>query len=206
MAKEKKPLYKRVWFWAIVVVIAIIAIASSNNKGSNQISVQPNPSNTAQQNTEVQTVTKTETKKYTMDQFKQIKMGMTYEEVKAILGEGTEDSSSGEGELKTVSYSWANSDGSNISVILQGGKVITKAQAGLQSMDARVTMEKYNKIQNGMTYEEVEAILGEGQLISESQIMDQRTEIYTWINSDGSNMNVTFQNGKVEAKAQFGLK
>ena len=149
---------------------------------------------------------KKDTKKYSLDKFMQIQMGMTYDQVKAILGDGTEESSSGDGDIKTVSYSWKNSDGSNISVMIQGGKVMTKAQAFLVSMDTKVTMEKYNKINNGMTYDQVKAILGEGQLTSQTQIMDTKSEIYSWINSNGSNMNVTFQNSAVDSKAQFELK
>ena len=73
-------------------------------------------------------------------------------------------------------------------------------------MDAKVTMDKYNKINNGMTYDQVKAILGEGQLSSQSLIVNVKDEIYSWINTDGSNMQVTFQNGKVDTKAQFELK
>lgn len=145
-------------------------------------------------------------KKYSMSKFMQVSMGMTYDQVKAVLGDGTEESSSGDGDTKTISYAWKNSDGSNISVMLQGNKVVTKAQAFLQGMDAKVTMDKYNKINNGMTYDQVKSILGDGQLASQSLIMNIKDEIYSWINADGSNMNVTFQGGKVDTKAQFELK
>jgi hypothetical protein len=32
------------------------------------------------------------------------------------------------------------------------------------------------------------------------------TKMYSWQNSDGTNMNATFQNDRLVAKAQFGLK
>jgi hypothetical protein len=34
--------------------------------------------------------------------------------------------------IETVSYSWANSDGSNVSVMFQNDKLISKAQFGLR--------------------------------------------------------------------------
>ncbi|BAH05570.1 hypothetical protein [Clostridium kluyveri] len=73
----------------------------------------------------------------------QIEIGMTYEQVKTILGEGTEESSTGDGDTKTITYRWKNSDGSNLSVTLQGDRVMNKTQTFLQSMDAKVTMDKY---------------------------------------------------------------
>jgi hypothetical protein len=67
-------------------------------------------------------------------------------------------------------------------------------------------MDKYNKINNGMTYDQVKQALGEGQLMSQTELLGSKSDIYTWINRNGSNMNVTFQGGNVESKAQFELK
>lgn len=199
-SKKKKPIFKKWWFWVIVILLILIikAMASGGDTSSNKT--------TSNSSGNTSTTTKKDDKKYSMDKFNQITMGMTYDQVKKVLGDGTEDSSSGDGDEKTVTYSWKNDDGSNITVEVQGNKVVTKAQAMLQSMDAKVTMDKYNKINNGMTYDQVKAILGEGQLTSQTEMLGTKDEIYEWTNSDGSNMNVTFQDGKVDTKAQFELK
>ena len=76
----------------------------------------------------------------------------------------------------------------------------------------KINMEKFEKINSGMTYEEVVAIIGEkGELSSEVDMgigSDFVTQIYTW-QGEGillrGNANITFQGGKVVAKAQFGL-
>jgi hypothetical protein len=47
-----------------------------------------------------------------------------------------------------------------------------------------VSLSMYTQIQPGMGY----------------------AEMYSWTNSDGSNMNVMLQNDRVVSKAQFGLK
>ena len=191
--KKKKSIFKRWWFWAVVIIMIFVIKGIATSGGS------PTSKPTAGQSS-------TEGKKYTYEKFLKVSMGMTYDQVKAILGDGTEESSTGDGADKTVSYTWKNDDGGNISVMIQGTKVTNKAQAGLQSMDAKVTMEKYNKIKSGMTYDQVKEILGEGQLISETELMGTKDQMYEWINSDGANMNITFQNGKVDTKTQFELK
>lgn len=72
-----------------------------------------------------------------------------------------------------------------------------------------ITIEEFNEIETGMTYDEVVKIIGsEGELTSQVDIGEYefRTELYVWYGlTPGANANVTFQGGKVVAKAQFGL-
>jgi hypothetical protein len=70
-------------------------------------------------------------------------------------------------------------------------------------VEITVTKEMYKKIETGMTYQEVVAIMGaEG----EETINSGSMIIYMWANPDGTSLNATFMDGKVEAKAQFGLQ
>jgi len=70
-----------------------------------------------------------------------------------------------------------------------------------------LTMSKYNSIQDGMSYSEVTGIIGKnGEELSSSNLGDITTVMYSWANSDGSNMNAMFQNDRLISKAQFGLK
>ncbi|MFC1688094.1 hypothetical protein ACFL07_00355 [Pseudomonadota bacterium] len=69
-----------------------------------------------------------------------------------------------------------------------------------------VTMAEFNRIENGMTYAQVRQIIGaSGEEISRSDLAGYTTVMYTWTNSNGSNMNAMFQNGGLITKAQFGL-
>ncbi|MCH5138205.1 DUF3862 domain-containing protein, partial [Clostridiaceae bacterium UIB06] len=140
------------------------------------------------------------------DKFIQIKMGMTYEQTKGILGEGKEQSSSDTNGIKTIMYTWTGSGASNMNITFQNDKAINKTQLGLGKNKSDLTMDKYNKVQNGMSYDEIKAILGEGELTSLSEIMGSDSSIYTWMGSGVSNMNVTFQEGKSISKSQLGLK
>jgi hypothetical protein len=78
-----------------------------------------------------------------------------------------------------------------------------------------VTLAQYNAITTGMTYDQVKQQFSnvDGQKLSESTYKDQsnndiKTEVYYWNgNGDsGSNASITFANGAVSQKSQFGLK
>jgi hypothetical protein len=73
----------------------------------------------------------------TKEEFDQIKTGMTYEQVVKIVGsEGVQAAESGDPKSKeyTTIYDFSGSGeiGANASFTFQGGKLITKAQTGLQ--------------------------------------------------------------------------
>ncbi len=69
-----------------------------------------------------------------------------------------------------------------------------------------VTKAEFDQIADSMTYEQVVAIIGaSGELLSSSELAGFKTVMYSWANSNGSNMNAMFQNGKLIQKAQFGL-
>lgn len=69
-----------------------------------------------------------------------------------------------------------------------------------------VTKAEYDRIAEGMTYEQVRGIIGAtGEELARNNIAGIETVMYSWMNSNGSNMNAMFQNGKLMQKAQFGL-
>jgi len=201
--KVKKKFYKKWWFWAIIVVIIVAAIGggAKGDKSNNENSTKPVEKQEEKSNKE-----KKEDTKVTYDNFLKVNMGAKYDEVVAILGEGKELSSSEIGGIKNVIYTWNGSGISNVTITIQNDEITAKAQAGLGNKDAGITLDKYNQVTEGMTYDEVKAILGEGQLTSQVKIMDTESIIYSWINKDGSNANFTFSGDKLDMKAQFNLK
>jgi outer membrane protein assembly factor BamE (lipoprotein component of BamABCDE complex) len=153
----------------------------------------------------------------TKEKFDKITDGMTYDQVKAIVGsDGELLSESGDKgtEFYTEMYQF-KTDGflSNSTMMFQGGKLINKSQVGLGGNNSNVKIDKakYDQIQNGMTYEQVQQIAGgEGEILSESG--QKGTDLYTIMvqyegNGDlGANVSLMFQGNKLQTKAQFGLK
>jgi hypothetical protein len=74
-----------------------------------------------------------------------------------------------------------------------------------------ISLDEFNAIQDGMTYEQVVAIVGgAGTVLSESGSpgSEYYTVMYTWEGegSIGANANCMFQGGRLVSKAQFGLE
>ena len=68
-----------------------------------------------------------------------------------------------------------------------------------------LTMEKFNQIEDGMSYSQVVSILGqEGTLQIESGSGEYKFQMYTWIDRKVA-ISVGFQNNQMEVKSQFGL-
>ncbi|MBZ6441747.1 DUF3862 domain-containing protein [Paenibacillus polymyxa] len=93
---------------------------------------------------------------------------------------------------------------------LYNGKIEGRTVAEPQN-SGTITKAKYNKIKNGMTYEEVAKIIGgPGEALSE--VGEKGDKYYTVMYSYkgegglGANANFTFQGNKLQAKAQFGLE
>ena len=203
--KEKKPFYKKWWFILITIIVIIGALGRIGNK--KDIDVSADTSTASIQSTESASSTPSKSEsKITYENFCSIQMGMTYDQVKEVLGDGQEQSSNEVSGIKTVMYSWSGSGVSNMNVTIQNDEVVGKAQSGLYKDKANITMDQYNKIENGMTYDQVKGILGEGEISSQTKIMDAESTMYSYINKDGSNANFTFDASGMSAKAQFNLK
>ena len=76
----------------------------------------------------------------------------------------------------------------------------------VQEEEQVITLEKFNRIQKGMTIEQVEKIFGaSGKVIAENNSSNSIGRVYSWKNPQGSNAIIEFKDGQVVAKAQAGL-
>lgn len=84
---------------------------------------------------------------------------------------------------------------------------ITPTGSNIVQEQAKVTLEKFNKIETGMTYQQVVDIIGEeGTISTESSYGSQNMKVYYWYAANNiANATVSFMNGKVTAKSQVGL-
>lgn len=83
----------------------------------------------------------------------------------------------------------------------------TSTGSDIVQEQTKVTLEKFNKIETGMTYKQVVDIIGEeGTISTESSYGNQSMKVYYWYASNRiANATVSFMNGKVTAKSQIGL-
>ncbi|WP_205692733.1 DUF3862 domain-containing protein [Lacrimispora amygdalina] len=94
-----------------------------------------------------------------------------------------------------------------IGTVMNGG--IQKEVSGVADKSEYITLDEYNQIDTGMTYEEVQKIVGSaGTISSQVESNGYKIIIVTWYGNGtaGSNANVTFTNDSATAKAQVGLK
>jgi len=97
------------------------------------------PASSSSSTTQTSASSETETTSYaTLDAYKQVKEGMTLDEVNKIFGFDGTSAASGSASVGSVSstaevYTWAGeAPGSSASVTFQDGKVAAMAQAGLK--------------------------------------------------------------------------
>lgn len=112
--------------------------------------------------------------------------------------------------MKTQSYDFVV-DNAHMALMFQNGALNSKSIASLSFLKpngSKITLDQFNQIQAGMTYDQVKQILGsEGRLSTQTEIMGMRSSLYTWMNSGGSNIVITFgSEGTVDSETQFGLK
>lgn len=87
--------------------------------------------------------------------------------------------------------------------------LIQKSVSGVSDTSEYISMDEYNQIETGMSYEDVQKIVGStGEISSQVEMNGTKIIIVTWYGNGvaGSNANVTFTNNEVTAKAQVGLK
>ena len=189
----------------ILILFIVVGVLGSGSDSSEDSS---NVNNNSVSNASTQKEEVVSTKKLTAEKYNAIDFGMTYEEVVGIIGEEGENISEvAVGDIVTTIYQW-DEDITNCNVTIQNDSVTGKAQFGIIDSDSKVTMEMYNAVKNGMTYDEVvEVFGGEGAPLSAAKVLDSVSVMYMWNGKTlGSNCNITFQDGVVFAKAQVGLE
>lgn len=129
---EKKPIYKKWWFWLIVVIIVIAIIGGSQTSTNNTQTSAPSEATSNTQSTTEDSSTKNV--KVTLEQYNQIKDGMTYDEVVEIFG--GKESTSSESEvagIKSEIKTWNGNGTFSVATIgFTNGEVSSKSQTGLE--------------------------------------------------------------------------
>jgi outer membrane protein assembly factor BamE (lipoprotein component of BamABCDE complex) len=131
--------------------------------------------------------------KYSLAQYAKLKIGMTEDEVRAVLGEPTS-------KFEPTKWRYAEAAGADAHVIyvdFEGGKVANKGASGFVAIDAaKLTKENVAKVRIGMTEAEVVALLGPG---NPSETANNTVLSYT---HGEKRVPIVFAAGKVAAEPQ----
>lgn len=143
----QKPFYSKWWFWGIVALVIIAVVGGKNSVPKEEVKLASTEPKQEVKN-ETKKENKPEVKKadptkegnkegISKAEFDQIQNGMTYEEVKTIIGsDGEVMSESGQKgqQFYTIMYSWNGEQGldANANFIFQEEKLQNKAQFGLK--------------------------------------------------------------------------
>lgn len=186
-----------------IVVCAFIALGIIGNMTGNNDSSKPG-NNTKQEQKQKSPEMETYQK------FVSIPMGSDYETVKSAFGtDGKMQHENDVAGIKTQSYQFKVGNTTAI-MMFQNGALVNKAMDSLafyKQNGEKITMDEFNQIQTGMNYEQVKEIFKrDGLLKSETNIAGSGSQLFQWINSDGSNAIITFNAGAVDSKTQTNLK
>lgn len=187
-----------------IVTAAVLCFSLAGCKGSNK----KNESSTADKNKATATVVQKETKVFhedkaaaTYDNFLEVSVGEKYDDAVKELGEPNKLVTEG----GTDTYFWTLKNGGSISAIVKDGKIISRSQGLLTGKSTGITLEQYNKLEDGMTVEEVQAIAGSGTLTTEEQMDGYVRSFYSYRNEDDSSVIITYHDGKLYSKCKNNL-
>lgn len=229
--KVKKPFYKRVWFWILVVlVIAIVGNAlgggSDDNKSADKVS-NTKTSQKADSKTTSSTAATSSSKKndgkITRAQFDAIKIGdlmssgqggTTLDALTAQFGKASNTTSSTTNNVKTDIVSWNNVEGgwgATVSVTFTNNNAVAKNLTGFKlTRSQKISLADFNGFANGLKYTDFTAKWGQPDYYQETLIAGTTTIIAGYTSgvqgSLGANFNVTFENGALTGKTQSNMK
>lgn len=205
----KKPFYKRVWFW-ILAILAIIVIGGAIGSGSSSdtSSVSESKSNSSDKITSQNTDFR---KKFDTivvgDLMSHGDGGTTLSDVEKSLGKPSTTSTQDVQGVQIKNYVWSKGDIS-ITVEFNGDKAVSKGITGFKfSRASKFTLDAYNSLADGSTYEDVVSKYGEPDGVHEMIIGGNKTVTATWVTgTKGGTITLSFTNDNLTSKAQSGLK
>lgn len=195
---QKKPFYKRVWFWILIVILVFIGFGVAGSKsGSNGGT----------------STTTTAGSKINQKNFDKIQIsesnGTSREDVEKMFGKKPSSTStqSIQGTQADMAIWNGTALGSTVTVGFVNGHATSKGISGLPH-GKKITSDQFNAINNGMSKDDVRKALGKPFGRTYSSVGGQSAEMWQYNGKGdlGSNLVITFTNGTVSGKSQAGLQ
>ncbi|KAJ68076.1 hypothetical protein P787_0023 [Enterococcus faecalis MN16] len=219
--KVKKPFYKKIWFWVVVVIVLGIAgsgLGKEDKKASNDTKeVKTEASSSKATNSSKNDTKKESSEKKSEDKSKDnsdlkatydkinvgdimnsSEGGSTEDEVKAILGEPASSSTTDIQGISTTTLSWTNVKGgdllASITVSFSDGKAASKSVSGLKvAKHDKVTADQVNNIATDGSYSEEQARkdLGDPTGITSTNINGEKNDTLIWMKNLDGDLGAT---------------
>ena len=111
-----------------------------------------------------------------------------------------------ESDKKT--YTWKMGNNKTISVVVQDNIIKSKAQGLLNDNKIPITRAQYDSLNNGMTLDEVKAIVGNEGVFTNAELQsDGKTKtLYSYHNGDASSAILTFVDNALYSKSNNNLE
>ena len=208
----KKPFYKKVWFW-VLAILAIIVIggAVGGGSGSDTTSVSESKSNSSNkitsQNTQNNAYRKAFDNIAVGDLMNHGDGGTALSDVEKVLGKPSTTSTTTIQGIETKSCIWSK-DGVSITVEFNGDQAVSKGITGFKfSRAPKFTLDAYNSLEDGSSYEDIVSKYGEPDGLSEMIIGGNKNVTATWATgTKGGTITLEFTNDSLVSKAQSGLE
>ncbi|CAM4083781.1 hypothetical protein AT575_04005 [Streptococcus penaeicida] len=140
----------------------------------------------------------------------QFKGGSTIEELKALYGEPTKHEKQPAGNVTLDNYTWTF-DNVTVQANMYENSTIVKSIANFAfARKPKVSLQDYNKLKKGMTYNQVTKILTEPDDYTHASSSDKVQTQAVWVSGlkttvRGTNISLLFENDKLVKMEQKGL-
>ena len=134
-----------------------------------------------------------------------IKIGASRTDVAyALNSDGLEVANLKAGENEIMILQWYDVNTTDfIQATFENGKVVGKNRVHMETDSKEISLEIFNQLKEGMTYENLKEITGsEGMILAKT---DDYT-VYGWMANDGATISAIINDDKVESVSQHDLK
>ncbi|WNZ96613.1 DUF3862 domain-containing protein [Streptococcus iniae] len=138
------------------------------------------------------------------------KNGTSLEELKTLYGEPNKHDTKPAGDVTLDSYTWTFDQVTITASLYENSTIIKSIQNFIFNRDLKLGLKEYNKIKEGMTYNQVTKILTEPDDYTQAISTDKEQLQAVWISglktdSQGANISLIFEDGKLTKKSQNAL-
>jgi len=208
----KKPFYRRNWFWIMILSIFIVVSATTYVANYSYYKDKADQTTVSQRKSKQQKIANNPSITTRYNSIKTGKDGYSKDEVTKLLGEPTL-SQNIDLESQVDSSTWNITNNNNkitIQITFQKNKATSKSIQGLD-IDRKklLTLEDYDKLQNGDNYNRVLNVLGDPDNFSDSngvKTLTYESDLAEADPSQDATIRIEISNNEIISKSQTNLK